>query len=158
MTQSRTLIGLAAALLLAGAAWADDASKTAKADELLQITKGDQTYKPILAGAQSLLKRQAFLKEPAGVDKAAFEQQVSQAVSEEVNWDKLRPQFVKAYADTFTEAELDGILAFYKSPAGQAWEAKSTDLTTAAVNVSKQAIQEAQARIRKITDEAAAPK
>jgi hypothetical protein len=32
---------------------------------------------------------------------------------------KARPALVKAYADTFTEGEIDGILAFYKSPAGQ---------------------------------------
>lgn len=157
MTHSRTLIGFAAAVLLAGAAWADDASKMAKADELLRLTKGDQNFKPLLARAQAMLKADAVRKVPADAAKAAkaaIEQKISQILSEEMSWDKLRPQFVKLYADKFTEEELDGILAFYKSPLGQAWNAKSSELTTEAVKVSGQAMQDAQAQIRKVIEQA----
>ena len=37
-----------------------------------------------------------------------------------LNWETLKPRFIDLYAETYTEPELDGILAFYKSPAGQA--------------------------------------
>lgn len=160
MKHSRTLIGFAAAFLLAGAAWADDASRMAKADELLRITKGDQNFKPLLARAQAMLKAEAVRKEPADADKAAraaIEQKISQILSDEMNWDKLRPQFVKLYADKFTEEELEGILSFYKSPLGQAWTAKSSELTAEAVKVSGQAMQDAQAKIRKVIEQATAP-
>ena len=152
MRHSRTRIGLAAAFLLAGAAWADDASRMAKADELLRITKADLSYKPLLARSQGLLRGEAARKAPAGAEKAAFDQKVAQILSDQLSWDKLRPQFVKLYADTFTEEELDGILAFYKSPLGQAWIAKSADVTSAAVKVTTQAMQDAQARIRKLIE------
>jgi hypothetical protein len=33
---------------------------------------------------------------------------------------KLKPLYVKVFAETFTEEELDGMLSFYKSPAGKA--------------------------------------
>jgi hypothetical protein len=157
MTHSRTLIGFAAAVLLAGAAWADDASKMAKADELLRLTKGDQNFKPLLARAQAMLKADAVRKVPADAAKAAkaaIEQKISQILSEEMSWDKLRPQFVKLYADKFTEEELDGILAFYKSPLGQAWNTKSAEVTAEAVKVSGQAMQDAQAQIRKVIEQA----
>jgi hypothetical protein len=158
MKRSNTLIGLAAVLLAAGTAWADDASRLAKADELLKITKGDQNFKPLLARAQAILKGDAIRQEPAGADKAAraaIEQKVSQILAEQMSWDKLRPQIVKLYADKFTEEELDGILSFYKSPLGQAWTAKSADVTAEAVKVSQQALQDAQAQIRKVIEEAA---
>jgi hypothetical protein len=37
-----------------------------------------------------------------------------------LSWEKLKPIYVKLYADTYTEQEMDGIIAFYKSPAGEA--------------------------------------
>jgi uncharacterized protein len=36
----------------------------------------------------------------------------------------MRPGYVKAYSETFSEEEIDGILAFYESPAGRAMQAK----------------------------------
>ena len=33
---------------------------------------------------------------------------------------KVRPDLVKAYSDLFSDAEIDGLLAFYESPAGKA--------------------------------------
>ncbi len=153
MRLSRTLIGFAAVLLLAGGAWADDASRTAKADELLRLTKGDQNFKPLLARAQALLRGQAMQQVPAGADKAAFNQKVTQILTDELNWDKLRPQFVKLYADKFTEEELDGILAFFKSPVGQAWTTKSLDVNSEAVKISGEALQGAQAQIRKLVEQ-----
>ena len=40
-------------------------------------------------------------------------------IARELTWDSVRPAFVQAYADAFTEAELHEMTAFYKSPAGQ---------------------------------------
>jgi hypothetical protein len=41
-----------------------------------------------------------------------------------MNWETLRPAIVKAYSETFSEEEIDGILAFYESPAGRAMREK----------------------------------
>ncbi len=38
----------------------------------------------------------------------------------EMSWDKLEPMSIRLYQQTFTEDELQGMLAFYKTPAGQA--------------------------------------
>ncbi|BBP02333.1 DUF2059 domain-containing protein [Sulfuriferula nivalis] len=35
-------------------------------------------------------------------------------------WDKVEPMYIRLYKDTFTEEEVAGMLAFYKTPAGQA--------------------------------------
>jgi len=35
-------------------------------------------------------------------------------------WNKLEPMYVSIYKESFTEEEVAGIVAFYKTPAGQA--------------------------------------
>jgi hypothetical protein len=37
-----------------------------------------------------------------------------------MGWDKLEPIYIKLYTDTFSQSDIDGILKFYKTPAGSA--------------------------------------
>ena len=37
-----------------------------------------------------------------------------------LEWSKLEPMYVRIYQKTFTQQEVDGMIAFYKTPAGQA--------------------------------------
>ena len=41
-----------------------------------------------------------------------------------LDWNKLEPLYVRVYQKTFSQQEVDGMLAFYKTPAGQAVIAK----------------------------------
>ncbi|HXN47975.1 MAG TPA: DUF2059 domain-containing protein [Bryobacteraceae bacterium] len=157
MKQSRIVIGFAAAFLLAGAAWADDASRMAKAQELLQVAKMDQGFKQMLDRAQVTVKAQTTRQVTVPADKAALEEKITPILAQQLNWDRLKAQYVKIYADTYTEEELDAILAFYKSPAGQAWFAKSPAVGEKARQITQQAIQDAQSQVRKLIDQAGAP-
>lgn len=38
---------------------------------------------------------------------------------EQLSWEKLEPTYVKLYSETFSESDIDGMLEFYKTPAGQ---------------------------------------
>jgi hypothetical protein len=38
----------------------------------------------------------------------------------EIAWEKLEPMYLRLYKDSFSEEEIAGMLAFYKTPAGQA--------------------------------------
>lgn len=40
-------------------------------------------------------------------------------VNQEMNWNKLEGIYLRVYRSTFTQEEIDGMLAFYKTPAGQ---------------------------------------
>jgi hypothetical protein len=42
-------------------------------------------------------------------------------LKEGLDWNKLEPMYVKVYSDAFTQEETDAILAFYETPAGQAF-------------------------------------
>ena len=41
-------------------------------------------------------------------------------MKEVLDWNKLEPMYTRVYQKTFTQQEIDGMLAFYKTPAGQA--------------------------------------
>jgi hypothetical protein len=41
-------------------------------------------------------------------------------MKELLDWKKLEPIYVRIYQKSFTQAEVDGMIAFYKTPAGQA--------------------------------------
>ena len=41
-------------------------------------------------------------------------------MKEVLDWNKLEPMYTRVYQKTFTQQEVDGMLAFYKTPAGQA--------------------------------------
>ena len=47
-----------------------------------------------------------------------------QVLHEELAWDKMRLVYVQIYQETFTQEEIDGLIAFYKSPAGVAFVEK----------------------------------
>jgi hypothetical protein len=41
-------------------------------------------------------------------------------MKELLDWSKLEPMYVRIYQKTFSQQEIDGMIAFYKTPAGQA--------------------------------------
>lgn len=43
------------------------------------------------------------------------------AFRDAMSWDKMRPVYVQVYRETFTQSEIDGLIAFYKSPTGVAF-------------------------------------
>ena len=42
------------------------------------------------------------------------------AVKELLDWNKLEPMYVRVYQKSFTQQEVDGMIAFYRTPTGQA--------------------------------------
>jgi hypothetical protein len=45
-----------------------------------------------------------------------------------MTWDAMRPEMIRLYTDTYTEAELKQLAAFYKTPLGQKTLAKTPEL------------------------------
>jgi len=159
---SRPLLVLAAALFFStAAAHADDASKHAKLKELFQLTsmqnRVDQIRASALAQARSFAAQQfastgvSAQQDNKGV--AAFYDQLNALVAEGYNWTKLEPAYEKAYADLYTEDEVDGILAFYKSPVGQAFLAKTPEATRQVLQISKQQFDALTPQIQKLTED-----
>jgi hypothetical protein len=41
-------------------------------------------------------------------------------MKQELSWQKLKPLYVQIYRESFEQEEVDGLVAFYASPAGKA--------------------------------------
>ena len=141
-------------------AHADDASHRAKAEQMLSVTKADTNMQTQLSALQTRIMELA--KQQSGVAPlnaaqttltTEYQKQIQTISNDEVGWDKLRPQMVQLYYDTFTEAELDGILAFYKTPAGQAIVNKSPDLAMKTTTNVQNRIKDMQPKLASVTQE-----
>ncbi|MEA3213535.1 MAG: uncharacterized protein QOE70_6592 [Chthoniobacter sp.] len=126
----KTLILTAAilAIVLMPVRSANESDRAQLADELLTTMRlessfrsGWTSYPPVDGGADH--------PDPVEVSKAL--------------WLKLKPEYVKAYADVFTEEELRALIAFYKSPTGQTFLDKTPDLTRKLTAAHQKQIMEA---------------
>ena len=81
----------------------------------------DQT----LEGSMELLTPQDKLSPRQKRIFDATRERFNRGMREELSWTKLRPVFVRVYRETFTQEEIDGLLAFFTSPAGISYTNKS---------------------------------
>jgi hypothetical protein len=106
-------------------------AETASIDRLLVLAKTEtasemivsQIDKGVTMGVQNALKGQA----PTAADQVVIDsvrKQIRAAVNDTLSWPKLKGLYEKAYADTFSQEEIDGLIAFYSSPTGKAFADK----------------------------------
>jgi hypothetical protein len=91
----------------------------------------------------------------ADARKSAEDVQARVMVLVEERMGKLQAMLVQVYADTYTEEEVEGILAFYNSPAGQAMLQKMPQLMQRSMAASQQLMGDLMPEIQKIAKEAA---
>ena len=154
---------LAAALCIAAVApmaRADDATRRTKAEEMLTLTKTDSLMAQQLGALRDRVNELASQQSGAAAATPAQKQltadylkQVQGVTDDEVGWAKLRPIVIQSYADTFTEADLDGIIAFYKSPAGQAIVSKTPELSTKTMTLVQDRIKDMQPKLAQMTED-----
>jgi hypothetical protein len=98
----------------------------AQIDQLLEVTHSHQLVDSILAQIDQLQK-QMFGQALAG-ETLTDEQQAqvdrllaisSRNIREAMTWEKLSPIYRRIYADTFDGSDVDAMIAFYKTDAGQ---------------------------------------
>lgn len=75
-----------------------------------------------------------------------------QLIRTEMSWEKLEPMYIKLYSQAFTQAELDGMLAFYKSDAGKAVTARMPQLMQLMMQEMLTLLQGTVPKMRAITD------
>lgn len=68
--------------------------------------------------AQSTKGQQLNAQQQAAID--SFQSKYSTLMREELSWAKMEPMFLRIYKNSLSQAEIDGMIAFYKTPAGQA--------------------------------------
>jgi hypothetical protein len=104
------------------AASAQEPTKEAKITRLLALMKAealaDQVFERMKAETATMSTADATEKERAHAQE--IQAKIMDLVKDRMSWEKMRPVYVKMYSETFSGEEIDGMLAFYQSPAGQA--------------------------------------
>lgn len=68
---------------------------------------------------QMLGGRQLSPEQQRMIDAARRE--FSIVMKEDLSWSRMRSMYISIYQETFTQEEIDGLIAFYRSPAGAAF-------------------------------------
>jgi len=76
-------------------------------------------------------------------------------VEELLSWDSMEHLYLKVYGDTFSQQEIDGMTAFYSSPAGQAVIAKMPLAMRNSMTEMQQRVREMIPKIQQMANEAA---
>jgi hypothetical protein len=111
-------------LCLPLAAHADQASRRAKAAQLVALLR---TERMVQQNSATIMKQISDAADkvagpnPTPESKArltSLEKNISQLIDAQLGWKVMQPGIIDLYATTFTEQELDVIVTFYKTPAG----------------------------------------
>jgi len=143
-------------LLRPAPARADEASKLAKIGEMLTLMHADEMIQQMMDQIQPMLVQQTQnLNLPQDAREAAAEMQkrMMAMVAGKLSWDKLKPAYIKIYAETLSEEEVDGAVAYYRSPAGQSFLKKMPLLTQKSMVVVQEMMGDLLPEINKIRQE-----
>ncbi len=131
-------------------------------NQLLQLTKVDRQMDSVFAQMEGAMKAslQRLTKgRPLSTDEQATldKQQAKMAaiLKEELSWDKVKDQYVRAYREMFSQEEIDGLIAFYQTPAGQSLVSKQPELAKRTMTILQQRMAPVMQRIQKMSEEAA---
>jgi len=118
---------LALALACSTAFAADTKPTEASIKELLALTDAakliDSIWAQVDGMTQNMLAQSTRGQELPAEAKAVIEKLRTDSMAlarDEFSWAKMEVIYNKIYQDSFTQEELDGMIAFYKTPAGQA--------------------------------------
>ena len=123
-------LACAALTLLSTAAQAAPPSE-ASIEELLVLSRAEAAMENILTSMEGGMAR-AIAASPADPSRTPVQQRLmnelpakfGQLMRAELNWGVLREVSVQTYQETFDQSEVDGFIAFYKSPAGRSFVQK----------------------------------
>ncbi len=147
-----TTVALAA---FAPLAVGDETTKMQKIEELCKLSKVDQMQAQVIEQMKGNMA-QMFARTDVPADAKAVGQEMQaemvKLVSDRLTWDKMKPDVVKLYDETVSEQEIDGILSFYRSPAGRAMLDKMPVLMSKSMQLVQKQIGELMPEIMKIAE------
>jgi hypothetical protein len=99
--------------------------------QLLQIQKAQsilqQVSRQMDGSFTAMLNQQLQDKTLSDEDRQRIEAaraRLKELTGKVLTWENMEPMYLKIYGDTFSQSEIDSMIAFYSSPAGQAIVAK----------------------------------
>jgi hypothetical protein len=123
----RQLVVLLAGATLCAAALATPPTEQS-IDKLMEVSRTPKLMEQMIPmmvqsmrrGMEEASKETTPTEEQQRTMNAVFAK-VEQSMREALSWDALHPMFIQIYQETFTQSDIDGLIAFYQSPTGAAY-------------------------------------
>ncbi len=146
------------ALLFLGSftARCDDASKNAKIEQLFNLSKVDKTVQSGID--QTMDQMKGVLQQIYGTslppdqvkNVEELQGRIGKILVDTLSWEKLKPVYIKIYADAYTERQIDDLVAFFKTPTGQAMVDKGPALAEKGGQAAQQRLSAVMPAIQKL--------
>lgn len=131
MMPLRRLVVVSLLLLVSSAVAAEQPASDESIREVLRVTEAEKLIASMLPQVEAMMgqaMQQGLSSVPMPPDERVVAGQMAEKMKvklmagfrEEMQWSKLEPMYLRIYRKTFTQDEVDGMLAFYKTPAGRA--------------------------------------
>jgi hypothetical protein len=158
----RTLaFGLFALFLMSGASSVSAAESSPPSEasirELLEATHAHKLVDTMMSQMDGLLRKsvqQAMSGQPvdAGEQKIIDTQitKLNDLLKQQMSWDKMEPMYIDLYRQTFTQKEVNDILAFYRTPSGQSMIEKMPVLMTRVMQTAQSMVATLMPQLQKI--------
>ena len=144
-------------ITMAQSGYTDDTSRHALAEELLVLMDTQKNIEKSFEMVKQMQfsQLQEMVPQTEGSSKQAQSviKETMDIVSQEMSWDKIKDDYIRIYADTFTEEELKGIVRFYKTPIGQKFIEKTPELMRKSMEISQKQMRELMPKIQKMIKE-----
>ncbi len=130
------------------------------AEELLLLTEADKNIERAFGMVKQMqmdqVKNMRLPRELSKEDSekiASMQEKTMDIITKELRWDKLKGDFIDLYADVFTKEELEGIIAFYKTPVGQKFIKKQPELMQKSMEISQKQMTTIMPKIQKAIED-----
>jgi len=128
--------------------------------ELMSVTQSRQLVDGMRGQLDAMMKN-GIAQQLNGKTPTAKQQQAIDNMSKKMvdfmqgtlAWEKLEPMYMRTYKESFSEEEIVGMLAFYKTPAGQAVINKMPVLMQKVMGEVQQTMAQAAPQMQKIQKE-----
>jgi hypothetical protein len=158
--RDKRLILLVALLLLSPFARGDEASKRDNVRELFRVMRLQNTMAQLMSQTMEQSEKmseglfdQSKMTDAERQRNAQFLEQVRSRVERYFGWESLEPQYIELYASTYSEEEIDGILAFYNSAVGKSMLEKTPMIMSKSSAIVQERSAEVQPELRALMQE-----
>ena len=132
------------------AAGGNAATHAAAATELLEVTRSREMMERSQAQTLSMIMESIELAGIRPEDRGRFERCFSLArdfIDREMSWERVEPEFVRAYTNVYEEAELRQLIDFYRSPVGRKMIDRQPLLEAEALRIMRNLMADSQPRL-----------
>lgn len=129
---TKFIVLIVVVMLLPAFACADNGERVKSAEVLVDLLRIEQNIADSIAQYKGMMTGIIAATDTTSADSEAAKKQQKKfddLISSELNWNKIKPDFVKLYSDTFTIDELNEMVKFYKSKPGKTLVEKTPELT-----------------------------